>query len=56
MPVIEDRVTLCPGSRIIGKVKVGHDAFIAANAVVIKNVPAFETWGGVPAKRILKTN
>ena len=54
MPVIEDRVTLCPGSRIIGKVKVGHDAFIAANAVVIKNVPAFETWGGVPAKRILK--
>ena len=56
MPSIGDRVTLCPGSRIIGNIILGHDVFIGANSVVVKNIPNYETWAGVPAKKISKKN
>jgi acetyltransferase-like isoleucine patch superfamily enzyme len=39
-------VTVLPG------VKIGDNAIIGAGAVVTKNVPSGETWGGVPAKRL----
>ena len=29
---------------------------VAAGAVVTKNVPAYEVWGGIPAKYIRKRN
>jgi acetyltransferase-like isoleucine patch superfamily enzyme len=29
---------------------------VAAGAVVTKNIPSFEIWGGVPAKKIKKLN
>ena len=36
--------TICPG------VTIGEKAMIAAGAVVTKNIPPKELWGGVPAK------
>jgi acetyltransferase-like isoleucine patch superfamily enzyme len=39
-------VTILPG------VVIGDNAIIGAGAVVTKNVPSGETWGGVPAKKI----
>ncbi len=41
-------VTVCPG------VTIGDDAIIAAGAVVTKNVPAGEVYGGIPARFIRK--
>lgn len=44
--VIFAGAVICPG------VAIGDGAVIAAGAVVIKDVPAFEIWGGVPAHKI----
>lgn len=43
---IGPRVTILPGT------KIGNGAIIAAGAVVTKDIPSFEIWGGVPAKKI----
>ena len=37
---------------LIGVSRIGNGAVIGAGAVVTKDVPDFEIWGGVPAKRI----
>lgn len=39
---------------ILGGVTIGNGSVIAAGAVVTKNIPEFEVWGGVPAKFIKK--
>ena len=36
----------------MGKVTIGDNCFIAANAVVVKDMPANAIVGGVPAKII----
>jgi maltose O-acetyltransferase len=41
------------GSCLLPGVTVGEGAVIAAGAVVRGVVPPFETWGGVPARRLL---
>ena len=51
-PVIGDRVYIAPGAKIIGKVKIGNDVAIGANAVVTKDIPDHAVVGGVPAKII----
>ena len=51
-PVIEERVDIGAGVAILGQVRVGHDSVIGANAVVVKDVPAYAIVGGVPAKVI----
>jgi len=43
-------VTVLPG------VSIGNNAIIGAGAVVNKNVPSGETWGGVPAKKLNEKN
>jgi sugar O-acyltransferase (sialic acid O-acetyltransferase NeuD family) len=40
------------GSAIREGVRIGAGAIVGMGAAVIRDVPAGETWGGVPAKRI----
>jgi serine O-acetyltransferase len=49
-PVIGDDVFIGAGARILGPVKVGDRARIAANSLVINDVPPDSTAVGVPAK------
>jgi len=49
---IGDGVWLCAGSVITPGVTIGEGSVIAAGSVVESNVPPFEIWGGVPAKKI----
>ncbi len=38
-PVIGDNVYIAPGARVVGKITVGHNVKIGANAVVHKDLP-----------------
>lgn len=49
---IEDDVWVGNGCILLGGVTIGKGAIIAAGAVVTKNVPPCEIWGGVPARKI----
>ncbi len=51
-PTIGDDVYISAGARIIGKIHVGSNVIIGANAVVNKNVPDNSIVVGVPAKVI----
>lgn len=51
-PRIGDRVTIYAGAVLVGGVTIGHDAVIAANAVVVEDVPPGVVVGGVPARVI----
>ena len=55
-PTIGDNVVIGSGAQIIGPVKVGNGARIAANAVVVKDVPDDATMVGVPAKVVKTSN
>lgn len=50
--VIDNDVWIGTQVVILPGVTVHHGAVIAAGAVVTKDVPAFEIWGGVPAAKI----
>lgn len=54
LPTIEARVDIGCGAVVLGKVTVGHDSVIGANAVVLKDVPPHSLAAGVPA-RVVKT-
>jgi serine O-acetyltransferase len=54
IPVIGGHVDIGAGAKILGAVQVGDHAFIAANSLVISNVPAETTAIGVPAKILPK--
>ena len=53
-PTIGDDVVIGSGAQIIGPIKVGNGSRIAANAVVVNDVPENSTMVGVPAK-VIKT-
>jgi len=50
--IIEDDVWIGHNSTIIGGIRIGRGSIIAAGAVVTKDIPPCEIWGGVPAKKI----
>ena len=50
--VIEDDVWIGHNSTIIAGVNIGKGSIITAGAVVTKDIPPCEIWGGVPAKKI----
>lgn len=55
LPVIEADVYIGTGARILGPVRIGRNAVIGANAVVLQDVPANSVAAGVPA-RIIREN
>lgn len=52
VPVIGDRVYIAPGAKLFGKLAVGNDVAIGANAVVTKDLPDDAVAVGIPAKVI----
>ena len=55
-PTIGNNVVIGSGAQIIGPIKVGNNARIAANAVVVKDVPDNATMIGIPAKAVQLEN
>ena len=51
-PTIGNDVVIGSGAQIIGPVKVGNGSRIAANAVVVNEVPENSTMVGIPAKAV----
>ena len=51
-PQIGNGVLLGAGAKVLGNIRIGDHAKIAAGSVVLKNVPAHCTAAGVPARLI----
>lgn len=49
MPVIGDRVLIAAGAKLFGRIRVGSDVAVGANAVVTKSVPDRAVAVGIPA-------
>ena len=49
---IFDNCVIGAGSTLMYNTKIGPNSIVAAGAVVTKDVPSGEIWGGVPAKKI----
>lgn len=52
--VLQDDVFCGSGALILKGVTIGKGAIIGANAVVTKDVPAYEIWAGNPARCVKK--
>lgn len=52
MPVIGNRVYIAPGAKLFGKIEIGSDVAIGANAVVTKSIPNHAVAVGIPARVI----
>jgi serine O-acetyltransferase len=55
-PTIGDNVLIGSGAKVLGPFKVGNNSKIAANAVVLSEVPENSTCVGVPARVVIKDN
>ena len=53
-PVIGNGVLIGAGAKVIGRVMVGDHAKIGANAVVLRDVPAYAVAVGVPATFVVR--
>jgi serine O-acetyltransferase len=49
-PKIRRGALICAGATVLGNIEVGAKAIVAANAVVLKPVPAGAVVAGTPAK------
>ncbi|MCF7999467.1 MAG: serine acetyltransferase [Methylovulum sp.] len=58
LPTIEDRVDIGAGVCMLGKITIGHDSVIGANAVVLDNIPPYSVAVGIPARvaKVLNDN
>lgn len=54
-PEIGDDTVIFAGAVIVGKIKIGKNCIIGANAVVTKDVPDNSTAVGIPARIISKS-
>lgn len=54
-PVLGNGVVVGAGAKILGRVCIGNDVSIGANAVVIEDVPDFAVVVGIPA-RVVRNN
>ena len=52
-PTLRDGVVIGAGAKVLGPIVVGEGAKIGSNAVVVKDVPAGASAGGIPARIIL---
>lgn len=53
---IDDYAWIGTGATILQNVIIGKGAVVASGAIVTKNIPPYEVWGGVPANFISKRN
>jgi serine O-acetyltransferase len=51
-PTIGNRVEIGAGAKILGRISIGDDVIIGANAVVTHDVPGGAIVGGIPARII----
>jgi serine O-acetyltransferase len=51
-PTLGNRVQIGAGAKLLGRISVGDDAIVGANAVVTRDVPEHAIVGGVPARPI----
>lgn len=49
-PTLGDRVTVGTGAKVLGNIRIGDDAKIGGNSVVVKDVPGNSTVVGVPGR------
>lgn len=49
-PHVHDGAVVTSGAKVLGPVRIGENAIVGANAVVLKDVPDYAVVGGVPAK------
>jgi serine O-acetyltransferase len=54
-PSLGNRVYVAAGAKLIGRLRVGDDVAVGANAVVTRDVEPGVTVGGVPARVIART-
>jgi len=54
-PIVGNSVYIAPGAKIIGRVQIGDNAAVAANAVVVNDVAPHTTVSGIPARPISHT-
>jgi serine O-acetyltransferase len=54
VPIIGNNVIIGTGAKILGPIKIGNNAKIGANSVVLEDVPENAIAVGVPARIILK--
>ncbi len=55
-PDLGNRVMVGAGAKILGPIRIGDDAKIGANSVVLKNVPNGATAVGLPARILVQKN
>lgn len=53
-PIVEPDVAIGTGAKLLGPIRVGAEARIGANAVVVEDVPPGATAAGVPARSSLE--
>jgi serine O-acetyltransferase len=54
-PTVGDNVIVGAGAKILGGILVGNNARVAANAVVLEDVPSGATVAGVPSRVVKQT-
>ena len=53
VPILGDDIYVGPGATLVGKIRIGNGAKIAANTLVIDDVPSGATAIGVPGRVII---